>query len=100
MAAPPQRPDLVRDAIEVVLEERVPVWSVGLGLPSGDLIVRCHERGVCIVVMVQAALEQDIWAAATRDNNADYFPQYAGQSVGVTRDLPTAGDVVRSMRDR
>src|SRR5262249_16986309 len=51
-ATPPRRPDWLNDAIEVVLEERVPVWSVGLGLPSADLVARCHERGVHVMLMV------------------------------------------------
>ncbi|HZP47790.1 MAG TPA: nitronate monooxygenase [Vicinamibacterales bacterium] len=239
-AAPPRRPDWLNDAIEVVLEERVPVWSVGLGLPSADLVARCHERGVHVMCMVanvddaraadvagadvivaqgaeagghrsvwradaradvgtfalvpevvdavkapvvaaggiadgrglvaalalgasgvllgtrfvatkesmapefwkraildassdrtavtraftglparvirnsfqreyersnapvlpgllQSALEQPIWKAATEQGNAEYFPLYAGQSVGVIRDLPSAADVVRSI---
>lgn len=239
-AAPPRRPNWLNDAIEVVLEERVPVWSVGLGLPSADLVARCHERGVQVMCMVanvddaraadvagadvivaqgaeagghrsvwragaradvgtfslvpevvdavkapvvaaggiadgrglvaalalgasgvllgtrfvatkesmapefwkraildassdrttvtraftglparvirnafqqdyeasnapvlpgllQSALEQPIWMAAAKSNRPEYFPLYAGQSVGVIRDLPGAADVVRSM---
>jgi nitronate monooxygenase len=239
-AAPPRRPDWLNDAIEVVLEERVPVWSVGLGLPSADLVARSHERGVHVMCMVanvddaraadmagvdvivaqgaeagghrsvwrsdaradvgtfslvpevvdavkapvlaaggiadgrglvaalalgaagvllgtrfvataeslapdfwkrailesssdrttvtraftglparvlrnrfqqeyeqastpvlpgllQSALEQPIWQAAKAQGNADYFPLYAGQSVGVIRDLPSAADVVRTI---
>lgn len=239
-AAPAQRPDWVSGSIEVILDERVPVWSIGLGLPPADLVARCHERGVKVMCMVanvddaraadgagvdvivaqgaeagghrsvwradaradvgtfalvpeivdavkapvvaaggiadgrglaaalalgasgvllgtrfvatrestapefwkraileassdrttltraftglsarvlrnrfqqeyeqsnapvlpgllQSSLEVDIWMAAARGNRADYFPLYAGQSVGVIRDLPGAGDVVRSM---
>jgi nitronate monooxygenase len=51
-AAPAPRPDWIADAIEVVLDEKVPVWSVGLGLPSADLVARCHERGVQVMCMV------------------------------------------------
>ena len=51
-AAPARRPDWVNDSIEVVLEERVPVWSVGLGLPSPDLVARCHDRAVKVMCMV------------------------------------------------
>lgn len=241
-AAPPPRPDFLDDAIEVVLDERVPVWSVGLGLPTPDTIGRCHERGVRVMVMIanvedareaaaagvdvivaqgaeagghrsiwrpdaradvgtfalvpevadavnvpvvaaggvadgrglvaalalgasgvllgtrfvatreslapeswkrailrsasnettitraftgfparvlrnrfvqeyeatgapvlpgllQAALEEEIWAAAKRHDRPDYFPLYAGQSVGVIRDLPGASDVVRTIVD-
>ena len=241
-APPPLRPDLLPLALEVVLDERVPVWSVGLGLPSRDMIARCHDRGVRVMVMVanvddaraadaagadvivaqgaeagghrsvwrkdapadigtfalvpevvdavhvpvvaaggiadgrglvaaralgaagillgtrfvatresmapdfwkqailrstsdrtavtraftglparvlrnrlqtdydksdapvlpgllQAALELDIWMAAARGNAPDYFPLYAGQSVGVIRTIPSAGEVVRQMID-
>ena len=237
VAPPLQRPDTIDDAFNVILDERVPVWSIGLGLPTADMLSRCHDRGVQVMVMVanvddartaadlgvdfivaqgveagghrstwrakaaadvgtlalvpevvdavrvpviaaggiadgrglvaalalgaagvlmgtrfvatresmapefwkqrilaaassqtilttaftglrarvlrsqfaedyaasgapvlpgllQAALEQDIWAAASKKNRPDYFPLYAGQSVGVIRDLPGAGEVV------
>jgi nitronate monooxygenase len=236
-APPPARPDTIPAAIEVILDERVPVWSTALGLPSSDLVARCRQRGVHVMTMVanvddaraaveagadfivaqgaeagghrsawrpdaaasvgtfalvpeivdavhvpviaaggiadgrglvaalalgaagvlmgtrfvatresmapdfwkrailtassdrtmvtkaftglparmlrsrfaesyessgapvlpgllQAALQQDIWSAAARENRADYFPLYAGQSVGLVRDLPGAADVV------
>jgi NAD(P)H-dependent flavin oxidoreductase YrpB (nitropropane dioxygenase family) len=51
-AAPAARPDRLNDAIEVVLDERVPVWSVGLGLPSADLVARGHDRGVHVMCMI------------------------------------------------
>ena len=241
-AAPAPRPDLVDAAIDVVLSEHVPLWSVGLGLPSTDLVACCHEHGVRVMVMVanvadarlaaaagvdvivaqgaeagghrstwradaradvgtfalvpvvvdavsvpvvaaggiadgrglvaaralgaagvllgtrfvatresmapdfwkqailrsssdatavtraftglparvlrnrfqqeydaskapvlpgllQASLEQDIWLAAARGNQPDYFPLYAGQSVGVIHDLPSAADVVKKLID-
>lgn len=236
-AAPPRRPDTIDASIEVILDERVPVWSIGLGLPARETVARCRERGIHVMVMVenvadaraaeaagvdsivaqgseagghrsrwrqsadagvgtfalvpevvdavrvpvvaaggiadgrglvaalalgaagvlmgtrfvatkesmapefwkrrilesasdstvvttaftglparvlrsrfaddyaasgapvlpgllQSALEQDIWAAAARDNKPDYFPLYAGQSVGLIDDLPSAAEVV------
>ena len=51
-SAPAQRPNLLPAAIDVVIEERVPVWSVGLGLPPDDLVARCHAHGVRVMVMV------------------------------------------------
>ena len=45
----------------------------------------------------QSSLQQDIWMAAARANNGDYFPLYAGQSAGVIHDLPGAADVVTSI---
>jgi nitronate monooxygenase len=244
-AAPAPRPDVLPGAIDVMLDERVAVWSVGLGLPDANLVARCHERGVRVMVMVanvedarsaanvgvdiivaqgaeagghrstwrpdaradvgtfalipevvdavagrnipvvaaggiadgrglvaamalgaagillgtrfvatreslapeswkrailkfasdatavttvftglparvlrnrfvenyeasgapvlpgllQASLEEPIWTAAKRDDRSDYYPLYAGQSVGVIRDLPSAGDVVRTIAD-
>src|SRR5262245_57728754 len=50
-APPVRRADLVQAAIDVVIDERVPVWSVALGLPEPDLIARCHLRGVRIMSM-------------------------------------------------
>jgi len=239
-AAPPRRADTIDAAIDVIVDERVPVWSIGLGLPSRDAVARCHDRGIHVTVMVetvadaraaaaagvdsivaqgseagghrsrwrrspdaavgtlalvpevvdavsvpviaaggiadgrglaaalalgaggvmmgtrfvatkesmapdfwkrriieaasdatvvttaftglparvlrsrfaddyakaaapvlpgllQAALEQDIWAEATRTNNAEFFPLYAGQSVGLIDDLPSASEVVRAI---
>ena len=49
--------------------------------------------------LLQAALELDIWTAAARGNAPDYFPMYAGQSVGLISNVPSAGDVVRQMID-
>jgi len=45
-------PDVIDQAFEVILEERVPVWSIGLGNPGRDMVGRCHERGIKIVAMV------------------------------------------------
>jgi nitronate monooxygenase len=49
---PPPVPDLIGEAFEVILEERVPVWSIGLGNPDRGWVERCHERGIKIVAMV------------------------------------------------
>jgi nitronate monooxygenase len=45
-------PDLIEEAFAVVLEERVPVWSIGLGNPAPAMVRRCHERGVKVMAMV------------------------------------------------
>ena len=45
-------PDVIDEAFEVILEERVPVWSIGLGNPRRDMVARCHERGIKIIAMV------------------------------------------------
>lgn len=49
---PARFPELVRANFDVVLEERVPVWSVGLGNPGRDMVMQCHERGIRVMAMV------------------------------------------------
>jgi nitronate monooxygenase len=54
-ARPPRRPDDLAAKIDVVIEERVPLWSIGLGLPAADVVSRCHESGVRVMVMIANA---------------------------------------------
>jgi nitronate monooxygenase len=53
LARPAAPPDLLAAAIDVVIEERVPVFSTAL-LAEHDaaLVRRCHERGVKVLTMV------------------------------------------------
>lgn len=51
-AAPSRFPDLVARNFEVLLEERVPVWSIGLGTPAPEMVARCHERQIHVMAMV------------------------------------------------
>lgn len=53
---PPSAPDVIGAAIEVILEERVPVFSVGLGKPGPELVGRFHARGAKVIAMA-ATLE-------------------------------------------
>jgi nitronate monooxygenase len=48
--APP--PDVIDAAIEVLLEERVPVLSTIFGPPDKALVGECHRRGVKVIAMV------------------------------------------------
>jgi nitronate monooxygenase len=51
-ARPPALPDVIDAVFEVILEERVPVWSIGLGNPGLEQVRRCHERGIKVMAMV------------------------------------------------
>ena len=51
-AIPARFPELVAANFEVILDERVPVWSIGLGSPGREMVSRCHERDVRIMAMV------------------------------------------------
>ena len=51
-ARPPAVPDLIDATFEVIVEERVPVWSIGLGRPSDEQVRRAHAHGVKVMAMV------------------------------------------------
>lgn len=48
---PPRPPDFVDAAFEVIVSERVPVWSIGLGRPSPRQVDRCRSRGTKVIAM-------------------------------------------------
>jgi len=51
-AAPARFPELVAHNLDVILDERVAVWSIGLGNPTRDMVSRCRARGVRVMAMV------------------------------------------------
>jgi nitronate monooxygenase len=54
-AAPTSSPDIVGGAFEVIVEERVPVFTAAVGEPTPDMIRRCHAQGTKVFAMVTAA---------------------------------------------
>jgi nitronate monooxygenase len=60
-------PDLIDDAVEVLLDERVPVFSAALGAPDVALVRRCFERGIKVVAMVATVRDARTAAAAGVD---------------------------------
>ena len=45
-------PDLVPSALQVVLDEHVPVLSIAVGSPDPDLVAECHRRDIKVIAMV------------------------------------------------
>jgi len=95
-------PDFWKQAILRSSSDATTVTCAFTGLPARVVrndFQRDYDESNAPVLpgLLQAALEQDIWTAAARANKPDYFPLYAGQSVGVIHDLPSAGDVVRNI---
>jgi len=45
-ARPSPPPDLIPEAFQVILDERVPVFSVALGNPGLEMVQECHRRGI------------------------------------------------------
>src|SRR5206468_3542010 len=66
-AVPPPFPSLVARNFDVILDERVPVWSIGLGNPGAEMVARCHERGIAVIAMVTNVEDARTIAAAGVD---------------------------------
>lgn len=49
---PSTPPDLIPEAFQVILDERVPVFSIGLGNPGSEMVAECHRRGIKVIAMV------------------------------------------------
>lgn len=78
-SAPPDAvPDFIEAQFEVILEERVPVFSVGLGNAGRARVARCHERG--ILVMAMATTVED--ARALADCRTDVIVAQGGEAGG------------------
>jgi nitronate monooxygenase len=90
-ARPAPTPDLIDTALEVILDERVPVFSTGVGLPSAEMIARCHARGVKVVAMVATVDDARTVAAAGADVVVAQGGEAGGhRSVGAKPPLPDA----------
>lgn len=74
----PTRPNHVPGAIEVILEERVPVFSVGLGNPPRDIVERFHEQGAKVIAMVTTVDD----ARAVAANGVDAIVAQGGDAGG------------------
>jgi nitronate monooxygenase len=66
-AIPSRFPELVARNFDVILDERVPVWSIGLGNPGDEMVARCHDRGIRIMAMVTNVVDARTIAAAGVD---------------------------------
>ena len=78
LARPPPATDLVDAALEVMIEEKIPVFSAGLGIPEPDLIERFHRAGTKVVSMV-ATVEDAKTAVA---NGVDVVAAQGSESGG------------------
>lgn len=91
---PGAAPNLVDAAFEVILEERVPVFSAAIGNPSPEMVQRCHERGIRVVAMVATLDDARAVAAAGVDAVIAQGGEAGGhRSVGVKPLSPEAANI-------
>ncbi|HEY7512723.1 MAG TPA: nitronate monooxygenase [Vicinamibacteria bacterium] len=93
-ARPEGLPDIVPAAIEVILEEKAPVFSIGLGKPPASLVERFHRAGAKVIAMV-AALDDARAVAQTGVDALVVQGHEAGghRSTWVKRPSPQHADV-------
>lgn len=70
--------DLVNAALEVMIEERIPVFSAAIGVPEHELVDRFHRVGTKVVAMV-ATVEDAVDAVA---NGVDVVVAQGAESGG------------------
>ena len=78
LARPQSLPSLVAENFEVILDERVPVFSIGLGDPGPERVRRCHECGIKVIAM--AATVEDARALAA--SGVDAIVAQGGEAGG------------------
>jgi hypothetical protein len=78
LARPAPLPDVIGEAFELILEERVPVWSIGLGDPGKERVRRCRERGVKVMAMVSTVED----ARAVADSGVGLIIAQGGEAGG------------------
>lgn len=75
---PPRLPSLIQSALEVILEERVPIFSIGLGNPSKEIVSQCRERGIKVMAMISTVED----ALAVADNGVDVIVAQGSEAGG------------------
>lgn len=87
-------PDIIAAQIEVILEERPSVFSIGLGDPGPDLVARCRARGIKVVAMVATVEDARTVAASGVDVVVAQGSEAGGhRSTWVKRPSPDAANV-------
>jgi nitronate monooxygenase len=90
-AAPTSSADIVGAAFEVIVEERVPVFTAAVGEPSPDMVRRCHERGMKVVAMVTTPRQARVVEGVGVDALVAQGSEAGGhRSLGVKPDRVTA----------
>ena len=77
-AKPPKLPPLIQQAYEIIIEEKIPVFSIGLGNPSKEMVEKCHSNGIKVMAMI-ATLED---ALIVYENGVDIIVAQGSEAGG------------------
>jgi nitronate monooxygenase len=87
-------PALIDACLDVIIDERVPVFSVGLGDPGSAVVDRCHRAGIRVVAMVTSVADARTVAASGVDVVVAQGLEAGGHRSHFTKPAAaTAGDV-------
>ena len=75
---PPKLPALIQRAYETILDEKIPVFSIGLGNPSKEMVDQCHSLGIKVMAMI-ATLEDALLVA---ENGVDIIVAQGSEAGG------------------
>ncbi|HMC01371.1 MAG TPA: nitronate monooxygenase [Flavobacteriaceae bacterium] len=77
-AKPQKLPPLIQMAFDVILQENIPVFSIGLGNPTKDMVAQCHNKGIKVMAMV-SSLED---AMSVYENGVDIIVAQGNEAGG------------------
>ena len=107
-ARPAPPPDLVPGNLQVILDEGVPVFSVGLGNPGPEIVAQCHRRGTRVIAMVTSAEDARSVEAAGIDavvaqggeagGHRSHFEKPASAEIGTIGTVALVPEVVEAVR--
>ena len=97
---PPAAVDLVDAALEIMIEEEIPIFSAGLGIPESELVERFHRVGTKVVCMVatvedaRAALANGVDVIAAQGSEAGGHRSYGQKHDRDAADRNPTADLV------
>ena len=107
-ARPTPPPDLIPENLQIILDERVPVFSIGLGNPGPEMIAEYHRRGIKVIAMVTtvedartveaAGVDAVVAQGAEAGGHRSHFEKPASAEIGTIGTMaliPAVADAVR-----
>lgn len=107
-ARPTPPPDVIPENFQVILDERVPVFSIGLGDPGPAMVAECHRRGIKVIAMVStvedaravdaAGVDAVVGQGGEAGGHRSHFEKPASAEIGTIGTMaliPAVADAVR-----